>query len=334
MRSEDLKISIVISVYNIEKYIEDCIKSVLRQEYKEWECILVDDGSKDNSGNICDTYSKKYENIFVIHQKNRGPSGARNTGLRNCSGEYVYFIDGDDLISEETLHNFSLLIDKSKPDMILGHMNSFKENEVLKPYGNIVQDKWIKDKTGKEGFILIYEKNGIVFMGVRGLYKKDFLVNNNLFFDEQCTYSEDQEWTVRCFNAAKTIRSNENRDYYYRAGRTGSLMNTVSCKKIEHILLIYDNWYKDILKFPEDDFYRCLYKMMIERYWSLFFQYSTLFDKKEFNRFCFLMDKRKYYVFYKPKDVKFSKKIWIIRLFKAKYICKITKFWKKVHNEY
>lgn len=327
-----MKITIIVSVYNIEEYIENCINSILQQKNVQWECILVDDGSKDKSGIICDKFSKKYENIFVIHQNNKGLSGARNTGLKAANGEYVYFVDGDDEIAENSLNNFSTLINDSKPDVILGHMYSFDKNNVLKPYGKIVKDAWVKDKNGKESFVTIYQKNGIIFMGIRGVYKKEFLINNNLFFNENCRYSEDQEWTPRCFKEAKVIRSNENRDYYYRVGRNGSLMNTIDCKKIENTLLIYDRWYKDSTEFFDDDFYICLYKMMIERFWSFYFQYPPILMKSEYKYFCDLMDKRKYYVIKKPKKIKCSKKIWIIRLFKAKYICRMCKFWLKIHK--
>jgi glycosyltransferase involved in cell wall biosynthesis len=97
------KISIIIPVYNVEKYIQKCINSVFLQTFADFECILIDDGSSDNSGKICDEYAKKDERIKVIHQKNGGASCARNAGLDVAQGEWITFIDGDDWADENYL---------------------------------------------------------------------------------------------------------------------------------------------------------------------------------------------------------------------------------------
>ena len=102
-------ISVIIPVYNVDKYLEKCVESVLNQSYKNIEIILIDDGSEDNSGKICDYYSKKYTNITTIHKKNEGLGFARNTGLSVCNGEYVFFVDSDDYLDydmiETLVHN-------------------------------------------------------------------------------------------------------------------------------------------------------------------------------------------------------------------------------------
>lgn len=99
------KISVIVLVYNIEKYVGKCIDSIRKQTYKKLEIILVDDGSTDNSGSICDAYADKDNRIRVIHQQNRGLSGARNRGLEASTGEYIGFVDGDDWI-EEDMYDF------------------------------------------------------------------------------------------------------------------------------------------------------------------------------------------------------------------------------------
>ena len=93
-------ISIIVPVYNVENYLKECIDSILRQEFRDYEIILVDDGSKDDSGKICDEYGKKYSFISVIHKKNGGLSDARNFGLKIAKGEYILFIDSDDYIAK------------------------------------------------------------------------------------------------------------------------------------------------------------------------------------------------------------------------------------------
>lgn len=102
------KISVIVPVYKVEEYLEECIESLVNQTMKEIEIILVDDGSPDHCGAICDQYAQKYSNITVIHQKNGGLSCARNQGLSIAKGEYISFVDSDDYVKEnmlETLYN-------------------------------------------------------------------------------------------------------------------------------------------------------------------------------------------------------------------------------------
>ena len=101
----NIKISIIVPVYNIEKYISECIESIINQTYKNLQIILVDDGSTDKSGIICDEYARKDTRINVIHQKNGGLVSARKSGLRNVEGEFVGFVDGDDYIEPDMYEN-------------------------------------------------------------------------------------------------------------------------------------------------------------------------------------------------------------------------------------
>lgn len=96
-------ISIIVPVYNVEKYLDKCIQSIIKQSYDDWELLLIDDGSTDLSGKICDSYAEQDNRIRVIHQDNRGRSGARNKGLENSIGKYIMFVDGDDWIDENCL---------------------------------------------------------------------------------------------------------------------------------------------------------------------------------------------------------------------------------------
>lgn len=91
-----LKFSIIVPVYNVEAYLDECIQSVLEQTYTDFELILVDDGSKDNSGTICDRWAQHDSRVFVVHKQNGGLSSARNEGLRHITGQYVMFLDSDD----------------------------------------------------------------------------------------------------------------------------------------------------------------------------------------------------------------------------------------------
>ena len=123
---ENRKISIIVPVYNAEKWLEDCIKSVLNQTYKNVELVLVNDGSDDSSDKICKKYSLKYSNIKYILQENAGASVARNKGLKNATGSYIQFLDSDDYLNNDCCEK---MIDKMKSencDLVLCGMNIWK----------------------------------------------------------------------------------------------------------------------------------------------------------------------------------------------------------------
>lgn len=115
-----IKVSIVIPVYNVEKYLERCLFSIVNQTYKEIEIILVNDGSKDNSGAICDQFVKKDSRAKVVHQENRGLSEARNTGLRNVTGDYVMFLDSDDWLEFDAIEFLLGQAISQNADMVVG----------------------------------------------------------------------------------------------------------------------------------------------------------------------------------------------------------------------
>ena len=132
-----VKISIIIPVYKVKEYLDKCINSILEQEFNDYEIILIDDGSPDNCGKICDSYADKHpEKIKVIHQENRGLSGARNTGLLHTAGEYILFVDSDDYVSSDMLTKLDAAINKyNSPDMVVfGHIS------VVEKYQNVVSE--------------------------------------------------------------------------------------------------------------------------------------------------------------------------------------------------
>lgn len=234
-----IKLTIIIPVYNVEKYIEKCIKSILRQELNNYEIILVDDGSTDNSGNICDQYAIKYNNVRVIHQMNKGLSGARNTGIREAKGEYLMFIDSDDFINEKVALNE--IIDKLKEDAIqfkwiyyYENKNKyiyFKDNEL---YPNIDFEDLLFKKV-QDGTISISACNKIV--------RRSIIVDNNIYFDETLL-SEDIDWSLKLYLHIKSLTVINQNVYVYRQQRAGSITNSTSEKNILSLFKIIQYWYK------------------------------------------------------------------------------------------
>ena len=111
--------SVIVPVYNVEQYLDKCLASILGQTYKDFECIVVDDGSTDNSSAIIDKYVKQDQRFKVLHQKNMGPSAARNAGLAIAQGDYIAFVDSDDYISNEYLEKFALKIANTDADIVI-----------------------------------------------------------------------------------------------------------------------------------------------------------------------------------------------------------------------
>lgn len=129
-------ISIIVPVYKVEKYIHRCIESALAQTYRNWELILVDDGSPDGCGSICDSYASKDFRIHVIHKKNGGLSSARNAGLQICQGDYITFLDSDDYLMPNALEDLIQTSVSQKADLVMG------VNLLLRTDGSLQQDTW------------------------------------------------------------------------------------------------------------------------------------------------------------------------------------------------
>ena len=139
--------SIIIPVYKVEEYIHKCLDSVVCQSYDNFECIVIDDGSPDNCGRICDEYAMLDRRFNVIHQKNSGVSSARNVGIENSRGEYLLFVDSDDWIEKETLELLYKEIFKNKPDVIVfGYTEVSETIETDYPVEEINDIEKIKDK--------------------------------------------------------------------------------------------------------------------------------------------------------------------------------------------
>lgn len=188
-------ISIIIPVYNTEKYIRRCIDSVIAQSYSDWELILVDDGSTDGSGKICDEYAEKDERIRVFHKENGGVSSARNVGLDNANGEWVSFVDSDDWIEigyVETIKNIG-----NNPDIVFFPMNFRYENgEVL---ARIPKSVNTEGRDNVERIIcnlkygVINDVFGWVFVK---FFKKTIVDEYHIRFDENIRLREDEMFTM------------------------------------------------------------------------------------------------------------------------------------------
>ena len=238
-------ISVVVAVYNIEDYICECVDSIINQTIQPEEIILVDDGSTDRSSALCDEYAEKNTNIRVIHQKNAGLSAARNTGIEHAQGVWVYFVDGDDILAPDVIESFLAVLTAHEGDVefIQGRMtwfvdgsNNFKPDEVYIP------DEWTYFAKSQLVMARMLEEKGAFRMGIRGLYRRNFLIQNDLMFVPGL-YSEDQEWTPRLLSLDVKMGSNENPGYLYREGRAGSIVTARKPEQVEVLFTLYQEWF-------------------------------------------------------------------------------------------
>lgn len=226
-------LSLIVPVYNVEKYINDCLTSIINQSFEDYEVVLVDDGSTDTSGYIADTYAQKDERISVIHKENGGLSSARNAGIQACTGEYLFFIDSDDILDTEcALEKIASCLRETKPEVLL-----FPPKEYDETLTNIVishdEGKWQQNKIYNSLDILdelYYENSPWVTMAMTKIINKDFCIANSLYFVDKI-YHEDDEWISRTLNCNPKVAFLYDPVYGYRH-RENSIITTKNEKVI------------------------------------------------------------------------------------------------------
>jgi len=216
-------LSIIIPVYNVEDYLEECLDSILSQDFYDYEVILVDDVSTDGSGDICNKYVEKHSNFKVIHLNSKGlPSGARNIGLQNASGEYVHFCDSDDYyLNNGFVFDIKSIKDKS-PDLLIGDFICRPEKGAFYCDSLKLKDNYykIKDKyTLLQYFLSLANVPWSVCVFI---VKREFLIRNSIFFLENC-YFEDAEWFTKILCLNESFLLLKEPFYCYRPRANGSI---------------------------------------------------------------------------------------------------------------
>lgn len=236
------KVSVIIPVYNVEKYLKKCIDSVINQTYKNLEIILVDDGSPDNCPAICDGYAKIDNRVKVIHKQNGGQGEARNYGIETAEGEYVLFVDSDDYIAHDTVE---ILVNKAKKydvDMVIFDYIAVDDQQ------NTVYESCLKFQ--RESIYNSKENKEIVISNpspVTQLYKKNIFDDPEMRFASHVIY-EDLRLMPKLFQKAKGIVYADSKPLYYYLQRSNSSMRNGNIEKTKshRILAIKDilNYFK------------------------------------------------------------------------------------------
>lgn len=213
-------LSVIVPVYNVEKFLPKCVDSILNQTYKDFELILVNDGSTDHCPIICEEYAKKDARIKVAHKENGGLSDARNTGINIAQGKYISFIDGDDFIIEKAYEILIGEAERNNLDIIIGNAMNFysEEEQKLKMKKRSFPNEIM---SGTEFLKKSYKERAMVHCVVASIYKSKLIKENKLFF-KKGIYHEDNLWTPQIFLKAKRVMYYD-LDFYMHVQREGSI---------------------------------------------------------------------------------------------------------------
>lgn len=235
-------ISIIVPIYNVEKYLKECIDGILKQTYTNIEIILVDDGSPDNCGKICDNYKQVDKRIKVIHKNNGGLSEARNYGIKEATGDFLLFVDSDDFIAENTCEVLINNIQKYNADIAICNFYYIFKNK-----------RTIINKMSTEKEIQVLEKNNIIreyFLNYsvdlnvawNKLYKKDIFKGKNAILFPLGKLHEDTYIMYKIYyNLNRLVRINK--PFYYYRQRKNSIVGTFSKKNVEDIMGYIKDYY-------------------------------------------------------------------------------------------
>lgn len=228
-------ISVVVPIYNVEQYIVPCIESIIKQTYQNLEILLIDDGSPDNCGRICEQYKQKDSRIKVVHKQNGGLSDARNCGLKLARGEYIIFIDSDDFVSTELIEKLYFGIVKENAEIAACYFEKVYDDK--ENIGEKEICKMDSSYTSKELLKRLYTdaNSPIAFVAWNKLYKKSLFTENNILYPFG-KYHEDTFTTYKLIYSAKRIAIISEVLYYYRI-RKGSIMTEAfSIKRLDNLL--------------------------------------------------------------------------------------------------
>ncbi len=238
-------LSIVVPIYKVEKYIDECINSVLSQSFQDYELILVDDGSPDKCPEICDEYAKNNNRIKVIHKENGGLSDARNAGIKNASGKYILFLDADDFLIKESLKKlYDCIISVGEIDVILCSMLFYDVKSSLyykkhKPYIETCN----KQVSGIDVLVDLIRTKTIVWNAFSSVFRRENLLNNNVYFEKGLIGAEDLDFFIDIILKSSTFYTKNIDICVYRVGREGSITTDLNIKAFYGQLYIRKKWF-------------------------------------------------------------------------------------------
>lgn len=263
-----LKLSIIVPVYNAESHLQRCIDSILQQTFRDFEVILINDGSKDNTKKICDDNVLLDSRVKAIHKANGGTSSARNEGIKIASGDYIGFVDSDDWLDPEMYHNMYTSAVKNDVDLVISdHRRVFEDGSSFEVRQPIREGYYDKSDMIKEYFPCLLMRDDIDYPPTISnwacLFRKSLLTDNDILYDTKTKYNEDFLFGATAAYNSKSmyhLKKHVNYNFYYNDESTTAVYNT---DKWEINLHVYRQAKAYFEKVPEYDFSHQLKTAMI-----------------------------------------------------------------------
>ena len=259
------KISVIVPVYNVEAYLERCVESILQQTYAHFELILINDGSTDSSGQICDHLASQYENIKVYHIENAGVSNARNMGIQLATGSWVTFIDSDDFVTQDYLATLASAVEGVNVGFVIAPLHHIKNGIVTDlPSHSGKTELWSTEETMKE--LLMTTRTS--FFPVAKLFKRDLLADEK--FNTNYHLAEDALFLTELLLKTRCSCVFIDKPVYYYDHREGSATTSVNRYVFDTIEV-----YQQIIAQVSQAFPNLKYELINRECWS----YITVYDK-------------------------------------------------------
>ncbi len=261
--SQAAKVSIIIAVYNIEKYIGKCLQSIIEQDYRNIEIIAVDDCSQDASGKICDEYAEKDSRIKVIHHtRNTRQSGVRNDGLDAATGDYIVFVDGDDWLAKDFTSYMLNVITETESDMAINLVNFTTRDTKQVPPTKI--QIWSPEKATAE---MLFPH--ITIGAWNKIYKREFIENNKLRFQEDLYIAEGDRFIFDAAQRANQVAVGYRKVYYYRLNNVNSATTKYDIRQSEGAIFALTEMKKDLILSSPYILSAIDQHMWINHFWNL-----------------------------------------------------------------
>lgn len=272
-------ISVIIPVYNSARFLEECVESVMHQTFSDYDVCLIDDGSHDGSGPLCEALAARYEGLRVVHLgANRGVSAARNRGIAETSGDWLCFIDSDDWVSPTYLQELAEAVQSGPYDLVIGGMRSVrrgKKDDVVVP--EPLELEW---GDGNEEARLKLFGSYLIFGPVVKLYRRELLDMHHVRFPEDVSYGEDLVFNMNYLQHCRRLRTIETAGYAYRRAETGTLSTSFLPQKftwnLAQMRLVREYFFSRGMQSPRVEAY------LAHRWWGIV--YDALFDVYRFKR--------------------------------------------------
>lgn len=291
---KDIKFSIILPIYNVDEFLEQCIKSLLEQTYENYEIFLIDDGSQDHSAEICKKYIS--DKVHYVYQKNSGVSVARNKGIEMSTGNWIVFVDPDDWVENNFLQTFYDNIDNKTDIILCDDFVEFPNKQIL---NNIYQkDFTFKTSNEKDDLIIqFFSKNGCKYFPQYHdcsapwgkAFKKELITDNNLIFEKELRRAQDKIFNLYAFEYSKCIKYCQIATYHYRMNEN-STWGKFSPNIENDLKKLYKHMNEYIEKYKKNDknFQQFFYEKITLSINSIFRQYYyntkyTENKKKKYN---------------------------------------------------